>query len=152
MTLQPSIEVHGARKAAVDLAQLGERGSDIRRVSEKVRSIYRKSNERRFASGGLGSWPELADATKERKLRGGYDPRPMRQTGALERSLTSPRAGNQIDQRDKTEFRFGTTLSYAAIHDTGGHGSPRRELVELTASERNEVSRLVSEYIAKDRA
>ena len=149
---QPTIEVRGARKAAIDLHELGERGSDIRRVSEKVRAIYRKSNERRFGSNGLGAWPELADSTKDRKRRGGYDPRPMRRSGALERSLTSPRAAEQIDRRDKTEFRFGTTLGYAAYHDTGTGGEKRRELLELTAAERNEVSRLISEYVAKDRA
>lgn len=149
---QPTIEVRGARKAAVDLTELGERGSDIRRVSEKVRAVYRKSNERRFASMGLGSWPGLADSTIERKRRGGYDPRAMRRTGALERSLVSPRAADQIDRRDKTEFRFGTTLSYAGYHDTGTGGEKKRELVELTSSERLEVSTLIREYIAKDRA
>ena len=149
---QPMIEVRGARKAAVDLAELGERGSDIRRVSEKVRAIYRKSNERRFASMGLGSWSPLADSTKERKRRGGYDARAMRRTGALERSLTAPRASDQVDRRDKTEFRFGTTLPYAGYHDSGTGGEKKRELVELTPAERHEVSRLISAYIAKAQA
>jgi len=149
---EPMIEVRGARKAAVDLHQLGERGSDIRRVSEKVRSIYRRSNERRFASMGLGSWPALADSTVERKRRGGYDPRAMRRSGALERALTSPRARDQVDVRDPSEFRFGTTLPYAGYHDAGTGGEKRRELVELTAAERAEVSRLISDYIAKDRS
>jgi hypothetical protein len=149
---ETTIEVRGARKAAVDLAELGERGSDIRRVSEKVRAIYRKSNERRFASMGLGSWPALAASTVERKAQGGYDARAMRRSGDLERSLTSPRASDQIDRRDKTEFRFGTTLNYGGYHDTGTGGEKKRELVELTASEREQVSRLISDYIAKDRA
>jgi phage gpG-like protein len=149
---EPMIEVRGARKAAVDLAELGERGSDIRRVSEKVRSIYRKSNERRFASNGLGSWPGLAASTVERKSRGGYDARPMRRSGALERSLTAPRAADQVDRRDKTEFRFGTTLPYAAYHDTGTGGEKKRELVELTPAERQEVSRLISTYVARAQA
>jgi hypothetical protein len=146
------IEIRGARKAAVDLAELGERGSDIRRVSEKVRAIYRKSNERRFASNGLGAWPELADSTKQRKLAGGYDPRPMRRSGALERALTSPRASDQIDRRDKTEFRFGTTLTYAQYHDAGTGGEKKRELVELTASEREQVSTLIRDYIHRAQA
>jgi hypothetical protein len=146
------LEVRGARKAAVDLAELGERGSDIRRVSEKVRSIYRRSNERRFASNGLGSWPPLADSTVERKLRGGYDPRPMRRTGDLERALTAPRASDQIDRRDRTEFRFGTTLPYAGYHDSGTGGEKKRELVELTASERNQISDLISAYVARAEA
>ena len=146
---QPMIEIRGARKAAVDLSELGERGSDIRRVSEKVRSIYRKSNERRFASNGMGSWPALAPATVERKARAGAIAPPMVRTGDLERSLTSARASDQIDRRDKTEFRFGTTLSYAGYHDSGSGGMKRRELVELTASERNQVSKLISAYVSR---
>ena len=146
---EPVIEVRGARKAAVDLAALGERGSDIRRVSEQVRSVYRKSNERRFASNGLGSWPALAPSTVERKARAGAVAPPMVRTGALERSLTAPRASDQVDRRDKTEFRFGTTLSYAVYHDTGTGGEKKRELVELTASEREQISRLISGYVAR---
>lgn len=149
---EPMLEVRGARKAAVDLAELGERGSDIRRVSEKVRTIYRKSNERRFASRGLGSWPALADSTLERKARGGYPSQTLVRSGDLERSLTAPRASDQIDRRDKTEFRFGTTLSYAAYHDSGTGGEKRRELVELTPAERAEVSRLISGYVARAEA
>lgn len=146
---QPSIEIRGARKAAVDLAELGERGSDIRRVSEKVRSIYRRSNARRFASSGLGSWPALADSTVERKAREGSSGPPMVRSGDLMRALTSPRAADQVDRRDRTEFRFGTTLPYAVYHDSGTGGEKKRELVELTANERAQVSRLISAYVAR---
>jgi phage gpG-like protein len=146
---EPSIEVRGATKAAVDLHQLGERGSDIRRVSEKVRSVYRKSNERRFASDGAGSWAPLDQATKDWKSRRNIDPRPLRgATGALYRSLTSPRAANQIDRRDKTEFRFGTTVPYAGYH-AFGKGSMHRDPLELNAAERDEITRLISAYVAK---
>jgi hypothetical protein len=146
------IEVRGARKAAVDLTELGERGSDIRRVSEKVRAIYRRSNERRFASNGMGSWPTLAPSTIERKQRGGYSGPPMVRSGDLERALTAARASDQVDIRDKTEFRFGTTLPYAIYHDTGTGGEKQRELVQLTAAERNQVSRLISGYVARAEA
>lgn len=149
---EPVIEIQGARKAAVDLHALGERGSDIRRVSEKVRSVYRRSTTRRFASMGLGSWPQLATSTLERKRRGGYDTQAMRRTGDLERALTAPRASNQIDRRDRTEFRFGTTLPYAPYHDAGTGGEKRRELIELTANERAEISRLISAYVSRAQA
>lgn len=143
---EPTIEVRGATAAAVDLKRLGDRGSDIRRVSEKVRAVYRRSNEQRFGSGGAGSWPPLAPATKEKKAREGLDPRPLRETGALYRSLTSPRVAGQIDERDPTEFRFGTTLPYAYVQ------TKTRDLIELTASDRKQVTDLISGYISRAQA
>ena len=149
---QTTLEVRGAAKAAADLAELGERGSDIRRVSEKIRAIYRQSNARRFGSSGLGSWPALADSTVERKQAGGYPAQTLVRSGDLERALTASRASDQIDRRDPTEFHFGTTLPYAGYHDTGSGGEKKRELVELTASEREQVSNLISAYVARAEA
>jgi phage gpG-like protein len=145
---EPILEVRGAGKAAADLAELGVRGSDIRRVADDVRAVYRKSNARRFASSGLGAWPALADSTLERKQRGGYPSQTLVRSGDLARSLTSTRAPDQIDERDPAALRFGTTLPYAGYHDTGTGGEKKRELVELTAAEHDEISRLVSDYIA----
>lgn len=143
-----SIEARGDKKAAADLHALGERAADIRRLSEKVRGIYRRSNERRF---GYQPWPPLADATIERKARLGLDPRPERSTGALHRALTSARARGQIDERRPTQFRFGTDLPYA-IHQQGTRHQPTRDLIKLSDSERREIEKLISEFVAKGRA
>jgi phage gpG-like protein len=145
---QPIIETRGAGKAAADLKQLGDRGSDVRRVADKVRKVYLRSNQRRFQTGGSGQWPSLKPSTVERKARQNLDPRPLRATGTLYRSLTSSRAADQVDQREATELRFGSTVPYAGYHDQG-KGRMHRELIELTASERAQVSKAVSDYIAK---
>jgi phage gpG-like protein len=147
---QMSVTQQGAGKAAVDLHKLGDRASDVRRVSEKVRSVYRKSNERRFQRDGDGDWPRLADTTEERKAREGLDPRPLRATDRLYRSLTSTRATGQVDVRDPTEFRFGTEIPYARFHDTG-RGVPTRKLIEFTPAERKQITELISGYVAKGR-
>lgn len=143
---QPTVEVHGAKQAAVDLKALGDRASDIRRLSERVRSIYRKSNERRF-SGGAG-WPPLDPDTIERKQRAGYVSGIERRTGALHRALTSARAADQIDVRDPTEFRFGTTLRYAKFQQ-GTKTQPPRDLIDLTPAERRQIDELISKWIAR---
>ena len=147
--LQPTIETRGAGKAAYDLKQLGVRGSDIRRVADKVRRIYLRSNQRRFQTSGSGQWPALKPSTVERKARQGLDPRPLRATGDLYRSLTSTRAAEQEDVREPTELRFGTRVPYAGFHDQG-KGRMHRELIELTASEREQVSKALGGYIARD--
>lgn len=146
MTGGVEFQVRGDKKAAVDLRKVGERGSDIRRVSEKVRRVYRDSNERRF--GGYGHWPANAPATLEKKTRLGQDMRVERATGALYRSLTSARAAGQVDVRNPQEFRFGTDLPYAR-YQQGTRHQPARDLIELSPAERKKVSDLISAYIAR---
>lgn len=151
MSVAPVItcESKGVAQAVTDLDKLGKRASDVRRVSEKVRSVYRKSNEQRFA--GEAGWRPLADSTVERKVQGGFDPRPERRTGALYRALTSPRASGQVDVRDPSELRFGTTLPYARYQQGTGH-QPKRDLIDLRPSERKEIDRLIAAYIARDKS
>lgn len=139
----PTVTVKGADKAAVNLRDLGDRGSDIRRVSEKVRSVYRKSNLRHFD--GDNRWKPLAPLTVERKAREGLDPRTLRASGALLKSLTAPRASGQVDVREKTEFRFGTSVPYAQYQN------PTRDLIDLSHSERRTITDLISAYVAKDK-
>ena len=149
MSMQIEVHEKGATEAAVDLRRLGERGSDIRRVSEKVRTVYRRSNDRRYQTGGLGSWAPLADTTLERKARDGYGAMPpMMRTRALYKSLTAARASDQVDVRDPTAFRFGTTVPYAGA--AGAAGGKKRRLIDLTASEEREINGYISRYIAKN--
>lgn len=142
-----AIETRGVEKAVSDLHRLGDRASDIRRLSERVRSVYRQSNERQFAR---APWPPLAPATLERKRRQGLDPRPERATGALYRALTAARAKGQVDQRERTEFRFGTDLPYAAAQQ-GSKTQPRRDLIALSYDERKQIEDMISRFIAKER-
>jgi phage gpG-like protein len=143
------VKEKGVTQAKVDLSAMGERSSDIRRLSEQTRSIVRKSNDRRFHNRGDGSWPALNDEYATQKTLDGYDPRPLRRKNMLYRALTSPRAAGQIDQRDKTEFRFGTNLPYARYADHGTQNEPQRKLIELRMDEQKRISDLINRYIAK---
>jgi hypothetical protein len=145
--MQPVIEVRGAQKAAVDLTAMAGRGSDIRRTSEKARAVYRKSNQRRFDTNGLGTWPDLKPATVEKKAREGSDARPLRESGALYKAMTSSRASHQIDERGPVEFRFGTTLPYAVYQAPRG-----RDPLELQPAERDEISAIICAYVARNEA
>jgi len=143
-----TIEQKGVPQATKHLHELGERGSDIRRVSEKLRTVYRESNKRRFA-GRLGRWAPLDEDTVARKHRQGLSSRTMVATGALEKSLTAPRAKNQIDERGKEFMRFGTTLFYARMSDKGTKTQPKRKLVQLTPKDRKKIVGYIERYIAK---
>lgn len=143
------VQERGVDRAKRNLEEMGLRAKDVRGVSFKVRTVFRKAEERRFNSQGDGSWPPLAQATREAKARNGQDPRMLRATGALFRSLTSPRAAGQIDERRPDEFRFGTKLPYAQFHDTG-RGVPKRKLIDLTVKERREIDDAISAFIARN--
>lgn len=147
----PSVdfEVEGAHKAAAHLLELGERGSDVRRPAERIKQVYTRSNQRRFA--GAGHWPPLAPATVQRKARAGGDQRIERRTGELYRSLTSMHGANQEDRRDKQELRFGTTVPYAGFQYGNGH-QPARPLIRLSPADRRDVTRLIAAWVVEERS
>jgi phage gpG-like protein len=146
---EPAIEQRGAGVAAVHLARMGKRARDVRDASYKVRTVFRKAEESRFRSNGAGTWQGLADSTRQRKAAMGQDPRILRATGALYKSLTAPRASNQVDERKPDALRFGTSVPYAAFHDTG-RGVPRRQLIDLTGAERRAIEDEIAKYVASE--
>jgi|tagenome__1003787_1003787.scaffolds.fasta_scaffold20364586_1 hypothetical protein len=139
-------EVLGAEAAAHDLEMVGVRARDVRGISYKVRTVFRKAEEARFDRQGPG-WPDLAEATKQRKARQGLSPRTMRAKNVLYRSLTSPRAADQVDRREQTEMEFGTSVPYAHWHEQG-KGVPQRKLIDLSQRERNAIDEAIGEFIA----
>jgi len=141
------VQVRGADAAAKSVRDIGTRASDVRDTSYKVRTVYRKSEMRRFESAGPG-WPPLKESTLERKARQGFPSSTLRATDALYRAMTAPRANDQIDIRKPTEFHFGTTLPYAGYHDIG-QGVPQRKLIDLSASEQEQINRAISNFVAK---
>ena len=145
MSLKLDVEQHGVREATADLLELGIRASDVRAVSLKIGRIVSESTKRRFQSRGSGSWPPLAESTKERKARDGLDPRPMRATGALYASLTKPQPTTALPD----ELHYGTDLPYSRFGHYGTVNEPTRRLVELRPSERRQVEEVLTYYISR---
>jgi hypothetical protein len=142
---QPVLEVRGARQAAAHLLELGERGADIRPIADQVRTVYRRSNARRFGSDGRGSWPPLAASTLAQKRKAGAPEAPLQRTRALVRSLTGD--DGAVDERQPTALRFGTTLAYARYHDHGTKRMPKRAPVDLSEAEHAEIAKIVSAHV-----
>ena len=141
-----TISEKGAAKAAHDLELLGRRAQDVRPVSYKVRTVFRKAEQSRFVYQGPG-WERLAEGTQLRKSREGLDPRILRAKNVLYRSLTSPSAAFQVDRRDAHEFEFGSDVPYAHFHQEG-RGVPERILIDLTPAERRQMTKAMQAYIA----
>lgn len=141
----------GDREASSRIRQIGERGSDIRGASSKVRTVYREAQQRRWASQGFGTWPALKPSTVASKQRAGEPRAPMRASGALMRSMTAARARDQVDERTSSELVFGTTLPYAAYHEQG-NGVPKRSLVDFPAADERRMAEAMRDYITEGRS
>lgn len=142
------IDAKGVQRTAKHMNDVAKRAGNVKAASSKIRTVYRKAEERQFQSRGSGSWPALKESTRESKARHNYDPRLMRATNALYRALTSPRAAGQVDERKPDEFRFGTDLPYAGYHDRG-KGVPLRKLIDLKPAERQDINEALEDFIAK---
>lgn len=141
------IEEHGVAEAVKMLDELGERGGDIRPLTNRIERIFHRSTRSRFEQEGPG-WPPLAPATRARKARQGQT-KMLRATDALFASLTGG-GGGTVSKRP-TELRFGSDVSYAFYHEYGTEKMPQRQLVRLTKAEEREIADLVADYIAKGR-
>jgi phage gpG-like protein len=144
------VEANGVKKTHAALINVGKRANDVRPAFADVRAVVRESNEARFGSRGDGSWPPLKDSTKAAKARHGQDPRVLRASGALFKSLTANRAKGQVNRKKPDLFRIGTSLYYARFHDLGEGGVPVRKLMDLTDSDMRKINGKLEDFIAND--
>jgi phage gpG-like protein len=144
------IEAKGVHKTHTALVNVGKRADDVRPAFQDVRAVVRESNEARFGSKGGGSWPPLKESTKATKARRKQDPRVLRASGALFKSLTATRAKGQVNRKKPDVFRIGTSLYYARFHDLGEGGVPKRKLMDLTDSDMRAINTKLEDFIAND--
>lgn len=137
-----AIETKGVPQAVQDLVGVTERTGDIRPLTDKLRAIYLRSNEKHWGS----NWPSLAESTVERKTRTGLSTDPEVATGALRKALTQKRAKGQKTRRKKDQLTFGTSLFYAGWQQ-GTKSQPARDLIDLTASDLRAMDEAVQGYI-----
>lgn len=139
-------------RAAVNmLSEMGIRAKDVRKVSTRVRSIYRRAEKQRFDARGPG-WASLAPATVARKARAHLDPRILRARHDLFNSLVKSRAANQVNVKRPDSFRFGTSVPYARYHEYAkpigrAQRMPLRELVGLSEHDLHDVAVVLSDFI-----
>ena len=150
MAKAPAIkaEVHGEKKAALDLRALGVRASDVRPASRKLFRIFEGAETAQFAS--HRDWPPLADATLESKAAAGYPAEILVRTGALRASLTKPRDSEAVREPHAGELEFGTRLPYAHFA-LGTERQPKRLLIKLRRSDEREIAKTLGTYITKGR-
>lgn len=153
-------EVKNERDVSVKLGEMGERARDARPAMRKVADILATGvRESAETHGGHVSetWPPLAESTRERKARQGLPPEALRATGALLASLEGHTA-QTIHRVNKQSAVVGTKVPYARYHQrgfsasfgkVGKRGVPRRKLVGIARTDRENALELIQNYLVR---
>ena len=88
----------------------------------------------------------VARSTLATDRRQGRDPRPLRATGALMRSVTRRGDRNQKLKITNDYVVLGSKLSYAFYHQTGT-GVPKRKVINVTPRQRARLVESILEYV-----
>jgi phage gpG-like protein len=153
--MRVELDVFGEKQISREILRVGERASDARPVFSSIARYLMGEEEQQFASEGRyasGGWARLKDATIAAKRRAHLDPRILRATDALHRSLTRRGDANQVLVIRPNELRFGTKLAYARFHQSGTSSSPRRRPLELRETARREVVRRLQRFLLTGQA
>jgi phage gpG-like protein len=146
-----TFEILGDKVVDRDLIRIGARITDARPALEAVATLMMSETGEQFDSQGArasGGWAPLKPATiLSKRARGLEDPeRILYATGALLRALTQRDDPNQLLEVHEDELLYGTTLPYAAFHQTGTRKMPQRRPVEFTEDTRREIVKLVQRF------
>lgn len=100
-----SVQIQGAVDAARDYYARSQRAKDARPALDRIVDFWLLSEQRQFDSGA--NWPPIKAKSRNWKVRRGLDPRVMRATGLLERTLTQPNAPNQMADAEADGLTVG---------------------------------------------
>jgi phage gpG-like protein len=138
----------GTQKSAAVLNSIGGRGADARPAWPSIFKLMQADTAERFNRDGEGDWQRLAEATIDAKARKHQDPRIMRASGALYKSLTGDRARGALRRKSRYQMRYGTTVFYARFHQMG-KGVPKRELITVDAALTRRIVDALESYASK---
>src|SRR5215475_9448367 len=124
--LQLDIEQKGVEDSARLLYGMAKQGADPRPAFRQILDELRLAEDPWFRSRGQGTWPQLADVTKDDKMRLGYPSDPLVRTGYMGASLTMRSGRGTVRVATQNQMRFGTRVFYANFHRYGTGHMPER--------------------------
>lgn len=143
------IDVHGDEAAAKLVYGLAQRGEDPRPAFKQIIEEMRLAEPQWFSSKGAGTWPSLADVTREAKIKNGQpSTQPLVATGDLYKSLTLKRGAKGVRSATKQRMRFGSKVWYGKFHKLGSWPVPyRNPLIPLNERSRRRMVNDVKNYM-----
>jgi phage gpG-like protein len=138
----------GTQESAAVLNSVGGRGADARPAWPVIFKLMQADTAERFNRDGEGDWQKLAASTIDAKARKHQDPRIMRASGALYKSLTGDTGRGALRRKSRYQMRYGTSVFYARFHQTG-KGVPKRELITVDAALTRQIVDALERYVSK---
>lgn len=141
------VQAHGDEAATKLVYGLAKRGEDPRPVFRQIINELRGLEPQWFGTLGRGTWPALADVTREAKRKRGQSSDPLIATRKLVDSLTVKRGGDARRSATKRAMRFGTKTYYARFHQKGSGVPVRSPLIPVDTKSRRQMVRDVRDYM-----
>jgi phage gpG-like protein len=147
-----SIEVFGQKTVERELLRFSHAAADMRPAGERFMEYMRSVERSQFDSEGRtgsGGWAPLKPRTVASKAARGLDPRILRATDHLRKSLTNKTSPDHIEQINADTWFFATRDPKAKFHQTGTRKMPRRPPVELSERNRRAIVKIVQRHIVE---
>lgn len=145
-----SIQARGIDPTADKLEGMGERATQMRPIFDDLIDTLidnEKTLWARNGGGGRNKWPANTKSTVASKVAKGLDPRPMRSSGALERSLTQKGARGQIARGGGKQLEFGTSIWYAQFSQGAKNPARKRTVLSLLPKTKRSIREIVLNHI-----
>jgi len=140
------VDEQGLDRAVARVARLGERAEDTGPLWRQIRAAFLAAGEQRFSSRGRGWWAPDLPETIARKTAAGQDPRTLRATGGLHRSLTAPGAAGAVFEPRRDRVTLGTSVPHAVYHQ-GGEGREDRRVIVVTRGMREGFAAAIGDWV-----
>lgn len=145
-----TVKVTGLAEAVQDVEALGRRATTLRDTFPKLIGVLVENEKRlwsRDGGGGGQKWPSDSDATIARKVAHGLNPRTMRATDELEKSLTDPSNAKMIHEGGGNILIFGTRVWYAHFAQNAKDPARRRTVLRILPTARRDIRAVVLAHI-----
>ncbi len=126
------------------------RETDITPLLLSVSRVLRAAFAANIDAGGHPPFADLSPRTVRRKMLKGYPLQPLVATRLLRNSLARRGGGGNVTYVSaKGTLVVGSSLAYAAVHQTGGgRGIPARPYLTLSEGDWGRIGALIAEYAA----
>jgi phage gpG-like protein len=145
--------IEGDRRVKQLLSEMADRTRGVYHVWPKVGDVIAGALDKQFESEGAyfyaRKWKPLQPDYLAWKIRNGYDPRRLHQTGAMRRSLTS--RPMSLENYFGNRAVFGTRDRKAAFHQNGTRFMPKRQIIRVTEDLADDVSSVIAKWIFENR-